>query len=41
MVENVISDALEIDDIDKSIIQIIQKEPNLSHEQIAKKVRRS
>lgn len=41
MAEKVINDILEIDDIDKSIIQIIQKEPNLSHEQIAKKVRRS
>ncbi len=31
----------EIDDIDKSIIEIVQEEPNLTHTQIAKKVNRS
>jgi Lrp/AsnC family leucine-responsive transcriptional regulator len=31
----------EIDDIDKSIIKLIQKEPTLTHTEIAKKVNRS
>ncbi|MBY9006042.1 MAG: Lrp/AsnC family transcriptional regulator [Candidatus Lokiarchaeota archaeon] len=31
----------EIDEIDRSIIKLIQKEPNLTHTQIAKKVNRS
>ena len=32
---------LEIDNIDMNIIKIIQKNPNLTHTQIAKKVNRS
>jgi len=32
---------LKIDDIDRSIIQIVQNEPNLTHTQIAKRVKRS
>lgn len=34
-------DVLKIDDIDKMIIHLIQKQPNLTHTQIAKKVNRS
>ena len=36
-----LSNVLDIDEIDKSIIQIIQKQPNLTHTQIAKRVNRS
>ena len=32
---------LEIDKIDRNIIQIIQEEPNLTHTQIAKRIQRS
>jgi len=32
---------LKIDDIDRNIIQIVQEEPNLTHTQIAKRVKRS
>jgi len=35
------SKVLEIDEVDKNIIQIIQKTPNLTHTEIAKKVNRS
>lgn len=41
MAEKVINNIFKIDDIDKTIIQMIQEEPELSHEKIAKKVRRS
>jgi len=35
------SEVFKIDDIDKSIIELIQKEPTLTHTEIAKKVNRS
>ena len=35
------SQVLKIDDIDRSIIEIVQKEPNLTHTEIAKKINRS
>jgi len=35
------SSVFEIDEIDKSIIKLIQKEPTLTHTEIAKKVNRS
>ena len=33
-----IENGLEIDNIDKKIIQIIQKEPNITHTNLAKKI---
>ncbi|MFX0058228.1 MAG: Lrp/AsnC family transcriptional regulator [Candidatus Hodarchaeota archaeon] len=35
------SEVFKIDDIDKNIIELIQKEPTLTHTEIAKKVNRS
>ncbi|MFX1496337.1 MAG: Lrp/AsnC family transcriptional regulator [Promethearchaeota archaeon] len=35
------TELFEIDDIDRNIIQLIQKEPTLTHTEIAKKVNRS
>lgn len=35
------SSLLKIDDIDRSIMKLVQKEPNLTHTEIAKKVNRS
>lgn len=36
-----VKNLLKIDDIDRDIIQIVQEEPNLTHTQIAKRVKRS
>jgi Lrp/AsnC family leucine-responsive transcriptional regulator len=40
-VKNLLSQDLKIDEIDQNIIKIVQKEPNLTHTEIAKKVNRS
>ncbi|TFF92852.1 MAG: winged helix-turn-helix transcriptional regulator, partial [Promethearchaeota archaeon] len=35
------SNVLEIDEVDRNIIELIQKKPNLTHTEIAKQVNRS
>lgn len=39
--KNMASEVFNIDDIDRSIIEIVQKQPNLTHTEIAKRVNRS